>query len=147
VDLLAAKAPRVESGEELVLNIVATVTNLSFYHHPNNVLYSNKQAILRRTFSVFQSCRFQMFVVVCSTCHSNPTTAGSVGSAYLNLNGSYHKPSLCQLPCRCTAVVVQHKPRNGDGECPCSGQLFTRCRLSRGYAQNSRYTSIIFASH
>ncbi len=53
VDLLAAKAPRVDTGEELVLNIVATVTNLSFYHHPNNVLYNNKQAILRRTTAIF----------------------------------------------------------------------------------------------
>jgi hypothetical protein len=47
VDLLARKAPKVDTTEELVLNCVATVTNLSFYHHPNNVLFGNKQSILR----------------------------------------------------------------------------------------------------
>lgn len=35
-----------------VLNIVATITNLSFYHHINNVLYLSKQAILRSLLSL-----------------------------------------------------------------------------------------------
>ena len=60
---IASRRPlhlQVEQTEELVLNCVATITNLSFYHHANNVLYANKQSILRHLLPLLFSANQEM---------------------------------------------------------------------------------------
>ena len=47
IELLVSKSAKVSQCEELVLNIVATITNLSFYQHENNVFYKNHKHIQR----------------------------------------------------------------------------------------------------